>query len=432
MTPWRNLIAHHSPPRGTRTAVDFLRFLWRHFREDDCPRSAAALTLLSLFALVPMMTVVYTILSTVPVFAHIGAQIEDFIFIHFVPSSGRGVQSYLQQFSTQARQLTGIGILFVVITALTLMKEIETTLNAIWRVQRPRGGVASFLLYWAVLTLGPLLISAAFVISTYLLSLRVFADGVGLIDRGGWLRVLPLLLTWAALTLAFSAIPNCKVQLRHSLLAGLAAALAIELCKYLFTRIVANTSYSLIYGAFATIPLFLLWVYLCWMIVLVGAELSHALSTYDSRRTRSLPDLLLALAVLELFWQRQQHGDAVRERHLLHRRWLLGRYRLAGDRWGRLAPRLQRAGLLRRDEQGNWLLGRDLHNYTLAQLCDLLHPWPAVEPALQPAPAWLQRGAQLLGDVAELQRQRLELPLAELFAASPNPSLEKDRVYQPY
>jgi membrane protein len=417
MTRWRKLSADFSTPQWWHNTAGFALFLWRRFREDDCPRSAAALTFLSLFAVVPLMTVIYAMLSAIPVFAQIGTQVEDFIFQHFVPASGQEIQSYLQQFSAQARNLTGIGIVFLVVTALTLMTEIEKTLNAIWRVRRARSGLASFLLYWAVLSLGPLLIGVAFIISTYLLSLRALADGVDLIGmHTALLSAIPFLLTAAALTLAFAAVPNCRVRLRDALIAGLLAALVFELCKLLFARVVANASYQFIYGAFATIPLFLLWIYLCWVIVLAGAELSHALSSYDGRRTRQLPDLLLALALLELFWQRHQRGETVRERELLRRRWLLGRHRLAGERWTSLGARLLDAGLLRRDEQGNYLLGRDLHHYTLWQLCELLRHCPApMGEVPQPLPAWFERCRQLLNSVADHDRMQLAQPLAELF-----------------
>lgn len=403
----------------------FLQHLRQRVTEDDCLRSAAALTYLSLLALVPLMTVTYAMLSAVPAFAQIGAQIQPFLFEHFVPSTGQEIQNYLQGFSTQARNLTGIGILFLIGTAYGMLANIERTLNAIWRAPKRRSGVGSFLLYWAILSLGPLFIGLAIGISTYFLSLKVLLDDAGIFSlpasgiSGLVLDISPVLLTSAAFTLIYVAVPNCRVPLRDALIGGFIAGLFFEIAKRLFTFALA-TSYQRVYGTFAALPLFLIWIYFSWTIVLIGAELVFAISGYAERHTRHLPDLLVATAVMEQLWLRQQQGEALDPRVLIHKRWLLNRYPLPAERWSRLRALLQAAGWLQLNEEGDLLLGRDLHQATLWQLAELLGKTPSKIGPLDDDndPAWLAQFGAAMTRWRECGSDLLNIPLATLFATA--------------
>ncbi len=403
-----------------RIATAFAVALWRHFDHAQCTRRAAALTYYSLFAVVPLLTLVYVSLAGVPMLAGFNQRVEALIFNHLVPSSGLEVREYLQQFSQQARNLTGIGILFLLATALALMREIEAAFNSIWQVHRRRSGLISFLAYWSVLSLGPLLIGIAFAVSTYVVSLQLRL-GEPLQGAGHLLlRTLPFLLTCAALTLALSAIPNCRVALRHSLPAGIVAAIAFESCKQAFAGVVANSDYRLIYGAFAALPLLLIWIFLCWVIVLGSAALSRTLATFSSERSSAQPELLLALVVLQLAWQRHRNGGGLGERELLRHHWPPQRQRIAPERWPALRDRLLAVGLLRVGERGEYLIGRDLHHFSLGQLAELLHPLalPAGRPDM---PAWMARALSTLRDARTDERERLQLSLAGLFDTTPSP-----------
>lgn len=141
--------------------VEFARFLAHRFVTDKAPNSAAALTYTTLFAVVPMMTVMFSMLSLIPAFHGMGESIQTFIFRNFVPSAGEAVETYLKSFTTQARHLTWVGVVFLVVTAFTMLVTIEKAFNEIWRVRQPRRGVGRFLLYWAILSLGPLLLGPA-------------------------------------------------------------------------------------------------------------------------------------------------------------------------------------------------------------------------------------------------------------------------------
>src|SRR3989338_6523532 len=351
--------------------VEFWRFLLHRFFADNGPNSAAALTYTTLFAVVPVMTVTFAILSAVPVFQGMGEQIQAFIFRNFVPSSGETVQQYLSSFTTQARQLTWVGVVLLAVTSFTMLVTIEKAFNTIWRVRQPRRGVSSFLLYWAILSLGPLLLGGGFAISTYFTSLSLISGPDALIGAQALLKFMPLLFSVAAFTLLYATVPNAQVPIRHALLGGLFAAVLFEVAKMLFGLYVRLfPGYQLIYGAFATVPLFLLWIYLSWLIVLFGAELVCNLGFSQQWRKRAIPRLLMALGVLRVFYERQQSGLKVRLLDVQRQGWSL-----AEHEWEEILVFLEQQKLIAPTGSGSWVLSRDLGHYSLQQL--LSHsPWP--------------------------------------------------------
>ena len=387
---------------------------------DGCSHSAAALTYMSLFALVPLMTVMYAMLSAVPAFQELGAQVQAFIFSNFVPTTGQEVQDYLQRFSEQARSLTGIGVVFLVVTALVMLKNIEKCFNGIWRTRENRKGLSSFLLYWAILSLGPLFIGLALAISTYLVSLKVVFDQVDVIGVGPYLlRISPYVLTGAAFTLLFAAVPNCRVPIKHALAGGFITALAFETAKQLFALVVANTSFQSIYGTFATVPLFLMWIYTSWLIVLAGAELVHALNGLSTQGQQPLSELTVSLALLELLWRRHQQAQPVTEHQLLRQPWLFNRYRLNAEQWAVIRDKLMQAKLLNITDTGQFILGRDLNHYNLWQLLQLLgNHIEETQQEQDSVPFWFEQCLQQLAAAQTHNRQLLSTPLAQLFSAT--------------
>ncbi len=398
-----------------------IRYVQQRYASDGCSHSAAALTYMTLFALVPLMTVMYAILSAVPAFQEVGTQIQNMIFENFVPSTGQEVQDYLSSFSEKARSLTGVGVAFLGITAILMLKNIEKTFNKIWKTRDNRGGLSSFLLYWAILSLSPVFIGLALGISTYLVSVRVIFDQVDVIGIGPQLlRLTPYLLTSAAFTLIFAAVPNCRVPIKHALIGGLITALVFEIAKQLFAGIMANASYQTIYGTFATIPLFLLWIYLSWLIVLAGAELVYSISGFNtSFDEENYSDMVLTLAILELLWRRYQQGQTVREQHLLRQPWLLDRYRISADRWTPIRDKLFKGELILATSPGQFILARDLHNYTLWDLYQLLgYNSKSSHISREKTPNWLNRSLQEIDNTQQHNEQDLNLSLAELFSTT--------------
>ncbi len=299
--------------------VLFMRYLLKQFLANQGVLNGAALTYTTLFAVVPLMTVSYAMLAAVPSFQGAGESLQNWIFENFVPSTGSAIQGYLQDFSSQARHLTGVGIALLAVTSIMMMKNIEAAFNRIWRVAEPRKGLASFMLYWSVLSLGPILIGLGLLVTSYIASLPFISEAADAVGRGRLLSLLPMLLSTAAFTLMYVAVPNCQVPFKSALIGGVVVAVLIEAAKRGFALFVTQfPSYELIYGAFAAVPLFLLWIFISWVIILIGAELTRCLTVYRPLdKEGSVPHLYTVVAVLYRLWQAQKAGRTLSDRQLL-------------------------------------------------------------------------------------------------------------------
>jgi len=393
------------------------QYLLSRFKADRCSENAAALTYMSLFALVPLLTVLYTMASAVPAFGGLEEKMQAFMFEHLMPDSNSEIRDYLDDFSRQAKNLTGPGILFLVVTAVLMLRNIEKAFNMIWRASENRSAVSSFMLYWAVLSLAPITIGLALAISTYLAS---FADVLSEFDVIGikaiMLKAAPLALSTAGFSLVYVAVPNCRVPFKHTIIGGFAAAVAFNVARSLFTDLVVGSSYTFIYGAFAAVPLFLLWIYLSWNIVLMGGILVHSLSAYQSEEQANRPMVLKALDVLFLFWHKQKTGKAVREIELLN-----GKHRvirgLDSDSWRELRDVFISRKLIAENDKGHYLLSRDLHTVSFWQLKE----WVNAEQSLsdeEPTARleWQNHAYRLLREQRSQQRESLDINLPQLFS----------------
>lgn len=411
-----------SPPLGYQTTIGFLRHLWQQFGDNHGALNAAAMTYTTLFAVVPMMMVTYAMLSSIPSFQEVGPQLESLIFDNFVPSTGTQVKEYLSGFAGQARSLTGVGIGFLVVTAYMMLKSIEKTFNRIWQVREPRRGMSSFLLYWGVLSLGPLLLGLGFVITSYVTSLPLLDDVIG--GKARILAFLPLLLSSAAFMLLYAAVPNCQVPIRHALAGGIISALLFEAAKRGFALFVSlSPSYQLIYGAFAAVPLFLAWIYISWMIVLLGAQFVRCLSTYDTnRRGIDVPPFYWGLRLLEHLWRAQQRGSGLYERELAQR--LPGLSVLLLRRY---LGELKRAGIATINTQGQYLLCRDLHHLSVEQYNQQVSwtlPDGVMDQGLQTP--WTPQLQNYLEAVRAYRAEQLRPSLAELFSVAAEKSQQPE------
>ena len=270
----------------------FGRVLWqtaKRFEGMERRKEAAALTYTTLFALVPLLTVTYAILSAIPALQEWGADTNEQMLGYIMPSGSEMITDYLKEFSQQARKLTWIGIVFLFITCLMLLRTIEMQFNRIWNVDSSRSRVQTFLRYWAVLSLGPVLFGAAITTTSLLASLPLWEN-----TPSGWFPIFARMLPWAfsvaAISVVYIIVPNCKVPVKHAVAAALVVATMFEVGKLAFGSLIGLfPSYQLIYGAFAAVPLFLLWIYISWMLLLLGGELSYGLSHYRDPNSRHYP-----------------------------------------------------------------------------------------------------------------------------------------------
>lgn len=351
------------PVERVRRFGQFVWFVIQRFNRDGCRQAAAALTYMSLFAVVPLLTVMYSMFALVPAFHGLGDELNDLIFENLVPASGMQVQQYIREFTEQARTLSALGASVLLVTSYLMLTNIEKTFNHIWGTTGGRGGLSSFLLYWGILSLGPLLLGGALIMRTYLLTLQVFLEGADATGVLAWVfSWVPLLLLAIAFTLLFYAVPNCKVSFRYALIGGLVTTVFFEVAQDVFTLVIGNTSYHTVYGAFAILPVFLMWVYLCWVIILGGAELVRALETFRSQvRGMAYPGLTAVVMVLYECWRRQRLGRTVSDKDML-------RLGLSEDDWRRWRDRLLAQRLLVETAHGRYVEVRDLADLTLSDL----------------------------------------------------------------
>jgi membrane protein len=284
---------------------DTLRTLRQRFREDHLALTASSLTFTTLISLVPLVTVMLAVFTAFPMFSRFQVALQQYFVQALVPDNiAKPVLLALTQFAGKASKMGSAGLLLLVITALALMLTIDRTLNSIWRVPRPRPLAQRLLVYWAGLTLGPLLLGASLSLTSYALS-----SSRGLVGAlpGVWALLINLLefgLLAGGVAALFRYMPSTHVRWRHAWAGAVFVALGFEVAKRALAWYVQSVpGYSMVYGAFATLPIFLLWIYLSWLIVLLGAVIAAYAPSLAMRVVRR-PDrpgerFALAVALLQ-------------------------------------------------------------------------------------------------------------------------------------
>ncbi len=296
--------------------------LGQRFREDRLGLSAGSLTFTTLIALVPLVTVMLAVFTAFPMFGSFQGALEKYFLQSLVPDSiARPVLRALTQFAAKARGIGAVGLLLLVVTALSMMFTIDRTLNGIWRVRRPRPLAQRILVYWAALTLGPLAIGVSLSATSWALSankglVAALPGGVNLV-----FDLLQFALLAAAMAGLFRFVPNTHVRASHAWAGALFVALAFEVAKAgLAWYLESVPTFSAVYGAFATAPILLLWIYLAWVMVLLGAVIAAYAPSLGTRTVsrRDAPGGRFALA-LEMLGRLQQARTSGLGGHSLHR-----------------------------------------------------------------------------------------------------------------
>lgn len=354
--------------------IYFARFFGRQFNDTRGMQTASSLAYTTLLSIVPLLAVMFGLFGKIPLLQGVSTAIQEFMFANFVPQFGETLQGYLGKFSTNASSLTFSGSMILVLIALMLMATIENAFNRIWFVTRKRSPVSRLLVYWAVLTMGPLLIGIGMASTSYILSLPVLNELDSTLNLSARLiSFLPFLTTSIAFSLIYILIPNCFVIKKNAFISGILAAVLFELAKYGFGIYVRTmTSYQNIYGAVAIIPLFLIWIYLSWIIVLFGAYMSFCLTSFrlqDEIENRSKGGwrFMDALRVLSYLYQAQRTGFTVSIPDLRRDALKLPHYQLTA-----LLETLEHAGWVNQSSNGQWLLSRDMTETTLYDLHKVL------------------------------------------------------------
>ena len=322
----------HPIPFPLRQLGRFLACVFRRFNQDRCLQIASSLTFTTLLALVPLVTITLGLMAAFPVFSGLGEHIHAFLLANMLPEkAGKVVTGYIEQFSGQAGRLTALGTVLLAVTAFLMMFTIERAFNSIWRVSRPRPVGQRILVYWATLTLGPVLIGASLSMTSYIVSVSLGLSRQIPFVGSAILGFVPFVLTCAAFTLLYYVVPNRAVRPRHALIGGLVAGLAFEIMKRSFALYIAKfPTYTLVYGAFAVIPIFLLWIYLSWVVIVLGALITALAPDFavlrEVARRPSGSDFAEALALLLVLARAQQGPE------LLGMGQIAQRASLTGDR----------------------------------------------------------------------------------------------------
>ena len=262
--------------RLIQSTINFSRLVAHNFVKDDCAYRASALAFVTLLAIVPLLIVVLSVFSSFPTFQNLKMPLQNFIFANFVPNTGKLIQIHLEQFVHQVADLSIFGVLFLFFTAFLMMITIERSMNTIWRVHTHRTLVNALLLYWAILSLAPIFVGLSLIATSYLFCFSLFANQQ---VPPLFLSLSPYLLSFISFTFLYAVVPNYRVKLLHACIGGAIATLLFESTKFSFAYYLSHFNfYQLIYGAFAAIPIFFIWIYWVWIVTLLGAEVSYALS----------------------------------------------------------------------------------------------------------------------------------------------------------
>ncbi len=406
-------------PDWLRNLYVLVRYVAQRFQVDRCTQTASSLTYTSLLALVPLLTVLLLILSAFPAFKDMEADFRDLITTYTAPDLANRITPYLDDFSNNAENLGAIGIAGLLVTSVMLLFTIEKTFNTIWRVEKSRSVIQRSLAFWAVLTLSPILFALSATlshsISAALNTLPVDAIGPVLTGLSG---LLPLFVQAVAITVMFLALPNRRTRWKDALIGGFCTSVALEIAKIVFRAFFADSAtYTSIYGQVAIVPIFMVWLYLLWTILLAGAEIAAALPEWragfgEAKEPNAIlarKSLGAALSILDVVM------DGVHRRRPakiddLHRR--IPHARLIVERTSDLLVDL---GWLARGEQGEFLMARDLYRAPLLDLMTDLGLRPRSDfTLLSQDRHWVLAATTLLRDVEAAEDRILSLPVRDL------------------
>lgn len=278
-----------------KQVADFIFFLTKRAKADAVFRVASSLAYTSLIALVPVIAIGIAIFSAFPVFDSIRGQLADFLFQNLTPSFEENIRQYLEVVVKNSGQLGAVGVSGIAVTAIMLLSTIENSFNYIFKVTQPRHIATKVTLYWTVITLGPLLLGTAFSMRGYLYTLQKFMNADGETSRLFFSYMIPPIMTVATLMLVYILVPNKKVSFIHAFFGAIVAVVLFWFLRMGFgSFVMSNTTYSTLYGALAIIPVFLIWMYLSWAVVLFGAVVTAALDEYQQLNKTEIKKVIVA------------------------------------------------------------------------------------------------------------------------------------------
>ena len=339
--------------------ANFVVLVYRRFKEERCFQLCGSLTFTTLLALVPLITIMLTVVTAFPVFDEIVQTLRSFITVNMVPEASSSlITVYMQQFSDNAARLTALGIVLLAVTSIMLMLTIDRAFNTIWRVKRPRPLIQRVLIYWSVLTVGPLLVGGSLSLTSWLVT-----QSMGLGKQApemtiAVLRLVPLILTSVAFGFLYRTVPNRQVTVLDAAVGGIIAAFAFEGMKFGFGHFLAKiATYKLVYGTFASLPIFLMWIYLSWVVVVFASVITAVLPYWRTGGVllKQPPgaQFVEAVDILKLLYR--AYGDG----RVLNLQQLRMAVRLSWEDAEAILEKLVAAGWVAKLQGNGWVLARD-------------------------------------------------------------------------
>lgn len=394
-----------------RLLIRLLRFcyrLMRRFVADQCIQRASALAYASLLAIVPLVALGMSVFTSFHAFDAVAGRIRDMLLTNLLPTSHDVVQTYLGSVADKATALSIFGIIGLLVTSTALLNTVEEAFNHVWRITRARPLMSKFMAFWATLTLAPIMIGASITITSYFTALPLLdtvSEGATLLDKAPFM--MPWIMSSLALATLYTVLPNTRVPFRFALIGGLAAGALFEVTKIGFAFYVTHlANYEGLYGVLGTLPVFLIWLYLAWVVVLIGSEIVFCLQhpEQSSRRHSAYADpgarKFFSHLILLRAAQAQQCGDTLGMAELtvetgvpenILQEWL---------------DQLCERGLLHHLQNGGierWVPARDADNLLLADIQKAL-----AEQAMRVPAEWTDTpiGKTLAGLYFRLERER--------------------------
>jgi membrane protein len=345
--------------RQFKLLANFVVLVYRRFKEERCFQLCGSLTFTTLLALVPLITIMLTVVTAFPVFDEIVQTLRSFVTVNMVPEASSSlITVYMQQFSDNAARLTALGIVLLAVTSIMLMLTIDRAFNTIWRVKRPRPLIQRVLIYWSVLTVGPLLVGGSLSLTSWLVT-----QSMGLGKQApeltiAVLKLVPLMLTSVAFGFLYRTVPNRQVTVLDAAVGGIIAAFAFEAMKIGFGHFLAKiATYKLVYGTFASLPIFLMWIYLSWVVVVFAAVITAVLPYWRTGGVllKQPPgsQFVEAVDILKLLYR--AYGDG----RVLNLQQLRMAVRLSWEDAEAILDKLVMAGWVAKLQGNGWVLARD-------------------------------------------------------------------------
>lgn len=262
-------------------------------RHVGLARTAASLAFTTLLGIVPLATIAFATVARFPVFQRWLDALEAFLLQYMLPQSASAlVHTHIGEFVEKAAGLTGLSVALIFVTALLLIATVEREINLMWAIRHRRPLARRVVVFALGATAGPLLVGASVWATTWLLTASLASVPLDESLADLVLKPAPLVFSTLALALMYRIVPVARVPWRNAFAGALVAAIAFEAAKHGFAFYLTHVpTWRVVYGALAAVPAFLVWIYVCWLIVLTGAAITATLTLPDEKQMRRDPGM---------------------------------------------------------------------------------------------------------------------------------------------